>query len=376
VVDTSTCFLYEIYDASYSGGAWHGGSGAVWDLNSNALRPAGWTSADTAGLPMLPGLVRYDEIAGGEIRHAIRFTAIQTNGYIWPARHLMSDDPDNPQIPPMGARFRLKASFDISGYPAVLQVILGAMKTYGIILADEGENWYISGAPDEHWDNDMLHLLDTLTGDNFEAVDSSGLMVDPNSGATNFEQATFVDVPTTYWAWSEIERLYAAHFTTGCSTNPLSYCPERSVTRAEMAVFIERGIHGAAYIPPTGTGTVFADVPLSYWDTDWIEKLYADHITSGCGTSPLSYCPDRSITRAEMAVFLLKAEHGADYNPPTAVGIFADVPPSYWDASWIEQLYAEKITGGCSSTPLSYYPDKAVTRAEMAVFLVQTFNLP
>jgi hypothetical protein len=187
---------------------------------------------------------------------------------------------------------------------------------------------------------------------------------------------SFADVSSSYWAWSEIERLYAAKFTTGCSIDPLAYCPERSVTRAEMAVFIERGIHGAAYIPPTGIGTVFTDVPLSYWDVDWIEKLYVDHITSGCRISPLIYCPERSITRAEMAVFLLKTEHGADYNPPAATGIFTDVPTSYWDADWIEQLYAEEITGGCSLSPMSYCPESPVTRAEMAVFLVRTFNLP
>ena len=182
IMDRSTCSLYELYDASYSGGAWFAGSGATWNLTSNALRPATWTSADAAGLPILPGLVRYDEIVSGGIEHAIRFTASQTNGYIWPARHRTSNNPGTPQIPPLGARFRLKASFDLSRYPLVLQVILRAMKTYGIILADNGSNWYISGAPDARWDNDMLHQLNALTGDDFEAVDSSGLMLDPNSG--------------------------------------------------------------------------------------------------------------------------------------------------------------------------------------------------
>lgn len=181
VVDDSTCNLYEVYAARKSGGKWSGGSGAIWDLRSNALRPAGWTSADAAGLPILPGLVRYDEVAAGAIDHAIRFTASQTNGYIWPARHLTSDDPSSPQISPMGARFRLKASYNISAYPADLQVILRAMQVYGIILADNGSDWYVSGAPDERWDNDMLHQLDALTGNDFEAVDSSGLMLDPNS---------------------------------------------------------------------------------------------------------------------------------------------------------------------------------------------------
>jgi hypothetical protein len=184
IVDDSTCTLYELFDASYSGGSWHAGSGAIWNLNSNVLRPDTWTSADAAGLPILPGLVRYDEIVSGAINHAIRFTAAHTNGYIWPARHLTSNNPNTPQIPPMGARFRLKASVNISGYPPAMQVILRAMKTYGIILADNGSNWYVSGAPDSRWDNDMLHLLDDLTGNDFEAVDVSGLMVDYNSGAT------------------------------------------------------------------------------------------------------------------------------------------------------------------------------------------------
>jgi hypothetical protein len=191
VMDSSTCKLYEIYDASVSGSNWSGGSGAIWSLASNALRPAGWTSADAAGLPILPGLVRYDEIASGAINHAIRFTASNTNGYIWPARHLTSDNPSAPQIPPMGARFRLKASFNISTYPAEMQVILQAMKTYGIILADNGSDWYISGAPDERWDNDMLHLLDALTGNDFEAVDTSVLMVDPNSGEAHLNTTPF-----------------------------------------------------------------------------------------------------------------------------------------------------------------------------------------
>jgi hypothetical protein len=181
VVDTDTCSLYEIYDASFDNGQWSGGSGAIWDLNSNALRPETWTSADAAGLPILPGLVRYDEIAAGEIKHALRFTAENTAGYIWPARHQTSNAQEG--IPPMGARFRLKAGYDISGFPPEMQVILQAMKTYGIILADNGSNWFVTGAPDERWDNDMLHLLDVLTGNDFEALDTSGLMVDPNSGA-------------------------------------------------------------------------------------------------------------------------------------------------------------------------------------------------
>jgi hypothetical protein len=180
VLDTDTCRLYEIFDASFDNGNWNGGGGAIFDLNSNALRPDTWTSADAAGLPILPGLVRYDEIEAGEIKHALRFTAEETAGYLWPGRHLTADPDDN--IPPLGARFRLTADYDISGFPPEMQIILQAFKTYGIVLADNGSDWYVSGAPDERWDNDMLHLLDVLTGDDFEVVDTSVLMVDVDSG--------------------------------------------------------------------------------------------------------------------------------------------------------------------------------------------------
>jgi hypothetical protein len=181
LVDSDECNLYEIYDAWKEGSQWYGGSGAIWDLNSNALRPDTWTSADAAGLPILPGLARYEEVAAGVIRHALRFTTNCTaNYYIWPARHkAQSGSCTNPV--PFGARFRLKAEFDISGYSPQAQVILQAMKTYGIVLADNGSPWYVSGAPNAGWDNNQLRELKNLTGNNFEAVNTLALMVDYDS---------------------------------------------------------------------------------------------------------------------------------------------------------------------------------------------------
>jgi hypothetical protein len=183
VVDSADCFLYELFSAYPNGnGTWSAANGAKYNLRSNTLRPDGWTSADAAGLPIYAGLVRYDEVAAGVIRHAIRFTAPQTqSAYVWPARHEASNISD-PSYPPMGQRFRLKASFDTSGFSWEARVILEAMKTYGIILADNGAPWYISGAPDPRWDNGVLHELDVLEGRDFEAVDAQSLMVDPNSG--------------------------------------------------------------------------------------------------------------------------------------------------------------------------------------------------
>ncbi len=183
VVDSADCMLYELFYAFPNGdGSWRAANGARYNLRSNTLRPAGWTSADAAGLPIYPGLVRYDEVASGVIRHAIRFTAPETQAsYVWPARHEASNIND-PAYPPMGQRFRLKASFDTSGMSHQARVIAEAMKTYGIILADNGSPWYISGAPDERWDNDVLHELDAIEGSDFEAVDVSSLMADPNSG--------------------------------------------------------------------------------------------------------------------------------------------------------------------------------------------------
>ena len=185
VVDTADCKLYELFSAHpQPDGSWEAASGAVFDLASNDLRPDGWTSADAAGLPIYPGVVRYGEVAAGAIEHAIRFTAPDTQAaHVWPARHDASSL-TGLEYPPMGQRFRLKASFDISGFSPEVQVILTAFKEYGLILADNGSPWFVSGAPDERWDNDILHELDAVPGSAFEAVDVSSLIVGPDSGET------------------------------------------------------------------------------------------------------------------------------------------------------------------------------------------------
>lgn len=184
VVDASSpCTLYELYDTHQTNGAWSAGSGAIYDVTTNDLRPAGWTSADAAGLPILPGLVRYDEVLSGVIKHALRFTAPRTRDeYIWPARHFASSDSD-PNLPPMGQRFRLKSSVDTSNFSPTNTVILTALQTYGMFLADNGSAWFLSGVPDPRWDNDDLHQLQVqLKGTDFEAIDESALMIDPDSG--------------------------------------------------------------------------------------------------------------------------------------------------------------------------------------------------
>jgi hypothetical protein len=182
-IDVDNCVLYELYRAFPQSSSWIADSGAIFDLKSNALRPATWTSADAAGLPILPGLVTYEEVLSGEIKHAIRFTAPKTRReFVWPARHYASTLTGT-QYPRMGERFRLKASFDLAPFPPEAQVILRAMKKYGVILADNGSAWFISGKPDSRWNNDNLRSLGQVLGSNLEAVDVSVLRIDPNSGA-------------------------------------------------------------------------------------------------------------------------------------------------------------------------------------------------
>ncbi|WP_158609838.1 hypothetical protein [Micromonospora sp. CV4] len=184
VWDRDACRAYELFDAHPGGGGWRAGSGAIFDLRSNRMRPAGWTSADAAGLSILAGLVRYDEVAAGRIDHAIRVTVPRTrSGWTWPASHSASADKD-PSLPQLGQRLRLKRSVDVARLPRQARIVAEAMQRYGVIVADHGSAWFISGAPDRRWDNDALHKLGGLRGDDFEVVDAAELMVSRSSGAT------------------------------------------------------------------------------------------------------------------------------------------------------------------------------------------------
>ncbi|MFA7266867.1 MAG: hypothetical protein WC054_11195 [Candidatus Nanopelagicales bacterium] len=182
VVHAKTCTLYETWNTRLTGSGWTAGSGAVWSLRSNKLRPAGWTSADAAGLPILPGLLRWDEVTSGKVDHAIRFTIGSShNSYLWPARHRAGPTND-PGVPPMGARFRLKSSFDISGYSAHARVILRAMQRHGMVVADNGSDWYFQGTADTRWPNSLISELKRIPASGFEAVDVAPLQISPNSG--------------------------------------------------------------------------------------------------------------------------------------------------------------------------------------------------
>jgi hypothetical protein len=185
MIDRDTCTLYELFDARWNGGDARAGSGAVFDLGSNALRPAGWTSADAAGLPIFPGLVRFDEVAAGEIDHAIRFTvACTTNRYVWPARH-QAGVADR-RCPPMGARFRLKGGFDITSFTPRARAVLRAMKRYGMIIADNGSDWYFQGTVDGGWTNGLLDQLKRVPAGAFVAVDTRGCPVSRDSATFDY----------------------------------------------------------------------------------------------------------------------------------------------------------------------------------------------
>jgi hypothetical protein len=208
IINRDTCTLYELFNLTGSGSSWSAGSGAIFALGSDALRPLGWTSADAAGLSIFPGLVRWDEVQAGAIKHAIRFTAQQTDqSFLWPARH-QAGAAANPSLPPMGARFRLRSTYDISRFSVQAQVILLAMQHYGLILADNGSDWYFSGTQDAAWPDSLVSELKTVPAAQFEAIDESSLMIDPNSAATRSCPGTVATAEGPVGTSRHVFRLY------------------------------------------------------------------------------------------------------------------------------------------------------------------------
>jgi IPT/TIG domain len=245
VLDNANCFLYELYGSYPQSAAWNAGSAALWDLLADEQRPYTWTSADAAGLPIFPGLVRYDEVAAGSIKHAIRFTVQSSSaGFTPPASHWASNS-SNPNAPPMGMKLRLKSSFNVSTFSTANQVILNAMKKYGLIVADNGSSMYISGAPDDRWDNDDLHNLGSVKASNFEVVQISTLYTAANvpSGASP-HITQFTPSSTSVAAGSPVTLSWQV---TGASYIIVS--PEIGATRGTSAV-----VHPAA----TTTYTLYA----------------------------------------------------------------------------------------------------------------------
>ena len=411
IVDRDNRYLYELYNVWYDSNLqqWQAGSGAFFDLKTNGRRPDTWTSADAAGLAILPGLLRYEEVYGaGEIRHALRFTVRHTNGYVYPASHQAGSTAG---ALPMGARLRLKAATDISGFAPEVRKIFRAMKTYGLIVADNGTDMYIGGTWDDRWDNDILNpAFDALTAGDFEVVQlgydpplAPALSVDTRAGgssnrngvlepgesavaepswrgsaggtlsgvASNFagpSGAAYTIADGTAGYGSPAAGVTASCFnaTGNCYAFSVSSPAARPATHWDAA-FTET-VNGSARKTWTlHVGQSFPDVPVNHLFYKDVETLLHSGVTVGCAGS--LYCPDADVTRAQMAVFLLKAKLGPAYEPPAASGtVFSDVPPGGF-ADWIEDLFASGISAGCGGT--RFCPSQPVTREQMAVFLLK-----
>jgi hypothetical protein len=320
VIDQDNCILYEVYAAyPQTDGSWTGGSGAIFDLKTNGLRPLTWTSADAAGLPIFPGLARYDEVAAGAIHHALRFTAPQTQkAFVWPARHYASNIVDT-NYPPMGQRFRLKASFNISTFTPNVQVLLKAMQKYGIILADNGSAWYISGAPDPRWDNNELGQFRQLQGNDFEAVDESSLMVNPNSAAvstTGFVGNVDTGSCSTFSGWAaDHNRPNLPILVSLYSDGVLAATSIADQSRPDVGTMLgDNGFHGFTIRIPNS---------LKDGRTHTVQVEFADNGSPISSTAPISCSGGAPIRPAKAAVWqnaywVIDENNNQQYDGPPA----------------------------------------------------------
>jgi hypothetical protein len=347
-------------------------------------------SASVDGQPLFSGTnpsFSWNTAASTNGSHTLTATVVDSlNRVATASRTVTVANVITPPPPPTGASFTVSFSYPsagaaVSGSQTVgmaTTATWGQAKTFtlsvdGTVVTSQTatgttlwQTWDTTGVP-----NGARTLTASVTMNGQTA--SASLPVVVANGASS----PFADVAlgNPFWTW--IQAVTAAGIASGCGGNPPQYCPQDSVTRAQMAVLLLRGMaYPSAIAPPSPTGAVFADVPASYPLAGWVEGLFAARVTAGCGSAPLRYCPDAPVTRGEMAVFLLRAKHGAGYLPPAGGQPFADVPAGDPFGAWIAQLAAEGVTGGCATSPARYCPDDPVTRAEMAVFLVRTFGLP
>jgi hypothetical protein len=322
----------------------------------------GWLPAGTVALHKA-GTASYAltpiETAGGA-RYAITIPAGPTRTYWIEYRQPIGFDSGLTSYPNNGAQIRVEAPFE--------SICTGCN--------DDTEFLDMTPATSGTTDGALVvgnSYVDSAKGITISAIAQGGGTLTVSVAAPT--RPSFADVPTTHPNYADIETIYWHGITKGCGASPLVFCPGGTISRAEMAVFIERGKRGESFAG-TASGTMFADVIAGYWAGGQIEQLYADGITTGCATSPLRFCPDNKVTRAEMAIFLLHARYGSTYNPGTATGtLFADVPKTYWAAAWVERAYQLSMMPGCASSPLRFCPDVLVTRAEMATLLKNTFSL-
>ena len=340
IVDRDNHILYELFRTFWNSvsGEWEADSGAVFPLDYNKRRPDTWTSADAAGLAILPGLVRRDEAYGSEpIRHAFRVTVDGVCGYVFPASHLANTG--CPNGPPLGARLRLQSGKNITGYPAHIQRIFQAMKTYGLIVTDTGSDMYITGTYDPDWDNDELNpYFDDLTIADFDFIQ------------VGWTPPNYPILPEGDW------------------------CPWHPVPREQLPVYMLRALESQSYTPPAPAcgGGFYTDVPCpANQYSAWIEELRDRGIVSACQAG--QYCPKNAVTHAELAMALVKAKHVVGYTPPvcTNPAPFTDFTCSHDFADWIMQAKAENLLAGCSAT--RFCPDESVTRVQLEKALAASF---
>ena len=341
IVDRDNRILYELFRTFWNEATsqWEADSGAIFPLDYNRRRPDGWTSAEAAGLALLPGLIRRDEVYGPDpIRHAFRITLHGVCGYVFPASHLASTG--CPNAPPLGTRMRLMSGYNILGYPPHIQKIFQAMKTYGVIVADTGTDMYVTGTYDPLWDNDQLNpYFDDLTAANFDFIQPGWM------------PANYPVLPDGDW------------------------CPWHPVPREQFAVYMLRALESQSYTPPAPAcgGSFYTDVtpcPGNQYAA-WIEDLRDRGFVAAC--EPGHYCPKNAVTHAQLAMALVKAKHPGAYTPPdcTNPSPFTDFDCTHPFADWIMAARAESLLAGCAAN--RFCPDEAMTRVELEKLLATAF---